>query len=253
MKINFWLSIVFLFLSYQNVGSQTNVQVGIDEQLGHYLPKDIEIIDINGNKVQLSSLLDKPTIINFVYYRCPGICTPLMNGVADVVNLSDMDLGKDYQIITISFDPREGYELAQKKRNSYSMLVKKPGMEQGWRFFVADSNNVKKATDAVGFRYRPMGNDFVHSASLCFVAPDGKITRYLNGTYFLPFELKLAVNETAKGQVGGNVNKMLEFCYSYDPTGKTYVMNITKIAGTLILFVGVVVFAILYFYPKRHK
>jgi protein SCO1/2 len=253
MKV-YSLLIVFLFyLSSQAVEGQSTVQIGIDEQLGKYLPKDIEIVDINGNKVQLSSLLDKPTIINFVYYRCPGICTPLMNGLAEVINLSDLELGKDYQVITISFDPREGYELAEKKRNNYSMLVKKPGMEQGWRFFVADSVNVKKATDAVGFRYKPMGNDFVHSASLCFVTPDGKITRYLNGTYFLPFELKLAVNETAKGQVGGNVNKLLEFCYSYDPTGKTYVMNITKISGTIILFMGLLVFGILYFYPKRHK
>lgn len=253
MKLYVLLLGFLIFFNFQSVESQSNVQVGIDEQLGKYLPEDIELTDIKGNKVQLFSLLDKPTIINFVYYRCPGICTPLMNGVAEVVNLSDMELGKDYQIITISFDPREGYELAEKKRNSYSMLVKKPGMEQGWRFFVADSANAAKATNAVGFRFRPMGNDFVHSASLCFVAPDGKITRYLNGTYFLPFELKLAVNETAKGQVGGNVNKMLEFCYSYDPTGQTYVMNITKIAGTLILFIGIVVFAILYYYPKRHK
>lgn len=235
----------------QDVNFQSDVQIGIDEHLGEYLPEDIELVDIDGNKVMLKSMLDKATIVNFVYYRCPGICTPLMDAIAEVVNLSDMELGKDYQVITISFDPTEGPELAKKKRNNYSLLVKKEGMEKGWRFYTADSANVVKATNAAGFKFKRTGNDFIHSASLIFVSPDGKITRYLNGTYFLPFELKLAVVETSKGQVGGTVNKILKFCYSYDPSGKSYVMNVTKIAGTLMIFMALLVLAILMFKPKK--
>jgi protein SCO1/2 len=240
-----------LVQAQQPNAKQSDVLIGIDEQLGSYLPTDIELIDIEGNKVKLASMLDKPTILNFVYFRCPGICTPLMNAVAEVVNLSDMELGKDYQIITVSFDPSEGSDLAKKKRNNYSMLVKKPGMETGWRFFTGDSLNIARLTDSTGFKYRRTGNDFIHSASLIFISPQGKITRYLNGTYFLPFELKLAVVETAKGQVGGTVNKLLDFCYSYDPSGKTYVMNVTKISASVMIFMALLVLGILLFKPKR--
>jgi protein SCO1 len=237
----------------QNDAFQSEVQIGIDEHLGDFLPEGIELVDIEGNKVQLSSMLDKATILSFVYYRCPGICTPLMDAIAEVVNLSDLTLGKDFQVLTISFDPSEGPELAMKKRNNYSMLVKKEGMENGWRFYTADSLNVARLTNAVGFKYRRTGNDFIHSASLIFVSPNGKITRYLNGTYFLPFELKLAVVETSQGMVGGTVNKVLKFCYSYDPSGKSYVMNVTKIAGTLMIFMALMVLAILMIKPKRKE
>lgn len=232
---------------------QSDVMIGIDEQLGNFLPSDIELTDIEGNKVQLASLLDKPTILNFVYYRCPGICTPLMDAIAEVVNLSDMELGKDYQVITISFDPSEGPDLAKRKRNNYSLLIKKENMEQGWRFFTGDSATVSNLTNATGFKYRRTGNDFIHSASLIFVSPQGKITRYLNGTYFLPFELKLAVIETSQGKVGGTVNKVLKFCYSYDPSGKTYVMNVTKIAASIMIFMALIVLAILFLKPKRNN
>jgi protein SCO1 len=232
---------------------QSDVMIGIDEQLGNFLPSDIELIDIEGNKVQLASLLDKPTILNFVYYRCPGICTPLMDAIAEVVNLSDMELGKDYQVITVSFDPSEGPDLAKRKRNNYSLLIKKENMELGWRFFTADSATAANLTNATGFKYRRTGNDFIHSASLIFVSPQGKITRYLNGTYFLPFELKLAVIETSQGKVGGTVNKVLKFCYSYDPSGKTYVMNVTKIAASIMIFMALIVLSILFLKPKRNN
>jgi protein SCO1 len=124
-------------------------------------------------------------------------------------------------------------------------------MEQGWRFFTGDSATVSNLTNATGFKYRRTGNDFIHSASLIFVSPQGKITRYLNGTYFLPFELKLAVIETSQGKVGGTVNKVLKFCYSYDPSGKTYVMNVTKIAASIMIFMALIVLSILFLKPKR--
>ena len=227
-------------------------KIGINERLGEYLPKDISVINIAGATVPLSSIINaKPTVLNFVYYRCPGVCTPLMDGITEVVNLSDMQLGKDYQIVTISFDYSESYQLAEKKRNNYSMIVKKEGMEEGWLFYTADSANVSRLTNATGFSYKKTGNDFIHTAGLILISPDGKITRYLNGTYFLPFELKLAVIEASKGIPGPTVNRILQFCYSYDPAGQTYVLNITKVAGILIIIIAGLVLLVLTIKPKR--
>lgn len=245
--------LIAIFLITTQLNAQDEVAIGIEEKLDQYLPNDITLTDINGENINLLDLIDKPTILSFVYFRCPGICTPLMDGIADVVGLSDLELGQDYQVLTISFDPTEGPEMAKKKRNNYSLLVKKEGLEKGWLFFTADSANVKKATESVGFNYKKVGNEYTHTASLIFVSPDGKITRYLNGTYFLPFEVKMAVLESSKGQSGPTINKVLQFCYSFDPAGKTYVLNITKVSATVIIFIAIVVLLFLFIKPKRKQ
>lgn len=227
-------------------------KIGINEHLNEYLPDNIQIINVDGERIELSSVIaNKPTVLNFVYYHCPGICTPLMDGIAEVINLSNLQLGKDYQVVTISFDSSESSELALKKRNNYSMVVKKNDMEEGWLFFTADSANIARLTQATGFSYKKTGNDYIHTAGLILISPDGKITRYLNGTYFLPFEFKLAVIEASKGISGPTVNRILQFCYSYDPVGQAYVLNITKVAGILLIVIAGLVWLVLTLKPKR--
>jgi protein SCO1/2 len=216
-------------------------EIGIVERLDEYLPEDILLTDAEGNQAFLHSFLDKPTVIALVYYRCPGICSPFMEGMADVVSVSDLELGRDFQILNISFDPREGYELARTNRNNYHHLVKKDFNPDGWRFFVADSANIARLTDAVGFKYKRTGFDFLHTAAMIFVSKEGKITRYLHGTYFLPIDLKMAVIETSEGRSGPSFSRVLAYCYSFDPAGQQYVLNVTKIAGTLILFFALVI------------
>jgi protein SCO1/2 len=125
--------------------------------------------------------------------------------------------------------------------------------KNGWLFFTSDSASIARATKAIGFRYKRTGNDFLHAASLTVVSADGKITRYLNGLFFLPFEWKMAIVEATEGKSGPTLNKVLRFCYSYDPEGQTYVMNVTKISGTLILFFGAIFFIILLIKPKRKR
>ncbi|MBK3516448.1 SCO family protein [Carboxylicivirga marina] len=234
-----------------SLAAQEN-KIGIIEHLDEYLPNDIKVINTKGDTVLLRSVVkNKPTVLNFVYYRCPGICTPLMDGITEVVNLSDMKLGEEYQIITISFDYTENTELALKKRNNYSMVVEAEDMEEGWLFFTADSLNVSRLTNATGFSYKKTGNDFIHTAGLILLSPEGKITRYLNGTYFLPFEFKLAVIEASKGIPGPTVNRILQFCYSYDPAGQAYVLNITKVAGILIIVIAGLALLVLTIKPKK--
>ena len=124
--------------------------------------------------------------------------------------------------------------------------------KEGWTFYTTDSANIARLTDATGFRYKPVGNDFIHSATLIVTSPNGKITRYMNGIYFLPFELKMSVLDASEGKTGPTINKVLQYCYSFDPEGQEYVFNITKVAGTLIIFFGVVIFLVLIL-AKRKK
>lgn len=234
------------------IDQRKETEIGIVEHLDEFLPKDIYITNENNQRVCLTDLIDKPTVINWVYYRCPGICSPLMEGLAKVMDESDMIPGVDYQVLTISFDPRETIDLGVRKKANYLKLVnKKDQIAGGWHFFVADSANIAKGTNATGFKYKKSGNDFTHAASICMVSPKGKITRYLNGTSFLPFDFKMAVIESSKGMSSPTINKIMQYCFSYDPVGQAYVLNVTKISGTLILFFAVVFFLILIFKPKR--
>ncbi len=228
-------------------------EIGIFERLDEQVPLDITLINYDGEKVELSQLIDKPTVIALVYYRCPGICSPFMEGMAEVVSRSDLEIGEDYQILSISFDPREGPDLASVNRNNYHHLVSGEFDPEGWRFFVADSANIARLTRAVGFKYKRTGLDFLHTSAMIFVTDDGKITRYLHGTYFLPVDLKMAVIETSQGRSGPSLSRVMAYCYSYDPAGQQYVFNVTKVAGTLILFIAAVILLVLIFIRPRKQ
>jgi protein SCO1/2 len=256
-------SVLLLFVFILALGTISNGQqvfddktkdteIGIVEHLDSFLPTDIYLIDEHNQRVCLTDLIDKPTIINWVYFRCPGICSPLMEGLAKVMDQSDLVPGVDYQVLTISFDPRETIDLGIKKKTNYLNLVnKKEAISKGWHFFVSDSASIVKGTNATGFKYKRTGRDFTHAASICMVSPKGKITRYLNGIYFLPFDFKMAVIESSKGMSAPTINKIMQYCFSYDPVGQAYVLNVTKISGTLILFVALLFFLVLIFKPKR--
>ena len=258
---NFFLALLF-FLSFgiDLIGQPVfddktkDPEIGIVEHLDEFLPTDIYLIDENSQRVLLTDLIDKPTIINWVYFRCPGICSPLMEGLAKVMDTSDLVAGVDYQVLTISFDPSETIDLGIRKKTNYLNLVnKKETISKGWKFFVSDSASIVKGTNAVGFKYKTTGKDFLHAASVTVVSPKGKITRYLNGIYFLPFDFKMAIIESSKGMSAPTINKIMQYCFSYDPVGQAYVLNVTKISGTLILFVAMLFFLVLIFKPKRKK
>lgn len=235
--------------------TDNDVEIGIVEHLDTYLPDSISLINEKGEQVWLQDVIDKPTILNFVYFRCPGICSPLMESVASVMDRADIEPGVDYQVLTISFDPHETIDLGIRKKTNYLNLMSKKVEEakKGWLFFVSDSLSIIRATNATGFKYKKNGNDYLHAASLTVVSPKGKITRYLNGLTFLPFEWKMAIVEASKGLSGPTINKVLRFCFSFDPVGHTYVLNVTKISGMVILFFAVLLLLYLLLKPKRKK
>ena len=211
-------------------------EIGFDEKIGASIPLDLRFLDEHGQTVSLKQLFDKPVLFCLVYYRCPGLCSPLLKGVADVVDHMDLMPDKDFKIVTISFDPKETYITASEKKNNYLASMKKQISDDSWRFLVGDSASVAQITDAVGFRYLPQGNDFMHGASIMAISPEGKIARYLYGTEFQPLDVKLALIEASEGRTGPTISKLMKLCYSYDPEAKQYVLSITRIAGGGILF-----------------
>jgi protein SCO1/2 len=229
-------------------------EVGIDEKLGQYVPSDLKFYDENGDSVRLGELINKPTILALVYYTCPGMCSPLLNGVAEVLEKLDEEPGKDYSVLTISFDTNDKPSLAAQKKINYVKSIKRPFPPAAWHFLTGDSLNIQRITDAVGFRYKRQGRDFIHPGLITVLAPDGKIARYLYGITFLPFDLKMALVEASEGRTGPTISKVLMYCYNYDPVGRKYALSIVRVGGLIILFfVAIFILYLLINSRVRHK
>ena len=228
-----------------------HLEIGIEEKTGNTIPMNTEFFDEKGNLVALKDIVKKPTIFNFVYFRCPGICSPTLTELTSIVNFIDMEIGKDFQIVTISFDDREKFELGAAKKESYMGLLKKQIPDDSWKFLTGDSASIHQVTDAAGFYFKREGNDFIHAGALVVVSPEGKIARYLNGVKFLPFDVKMALTEAAQGMTGPTIAKLVAYCYSYNPEGRTYVFNVTRAAGGVILLFAAVFVVYLTVKPKK--
>jgi len=249
----FALYAIGLFFSVSVIADDIRPELGIYENLDAYLPDDLEFVDENSQIINLKNKIDKPTVIALVYYECPGLCSPLLEGVSDVITKAKIDLGSEYQVFTISFDPTEKPELAKAKKENYSKLVQGKDVENGWKWLTGDSTNINLLLNTLGYKVKKEGEEDIHPASVSVSSPKGKITRYLYGTYILPFDLKMAVVEASEERSGPTINKMLKFCFSYDAEGKKYVFNVTKISGSVILFIAISLFLGLAFSKKRQR
>ncbi len=216
-------------------------EVGIDERLGQRAAIDLVLRDEDGQAVPLRTLIDKPTILTLNYFRCAGICTPQLNGVVDVLNRTQAEPGKDFQVITVSFDPRDTPEIAAQKRTNYLREITRPFPPGAWRFLTADAATTKALADSVGFKFKSQGDDFIHAAAIIFLSPTGDVTRYMYGVTYLPADLQLAAQEAARNQARPTINKWLKICFSYDPEGRRYVFNFTRI-GAAIILLGAAIF-----------
>lgn len=241
------LIIVIVCLKSFDLSAQTTLfnqqmQIGFDEKQGQYADLGTKLVNEKGDTVLLRDVITKPVILNLVYFRCPGTCSPLMWGISKFIDQVDLQLGKDYDVITISFDPEERIDLGIKKKASYLSTMKKQEEGKSWMFFVSDSVNIAKLTNSVGFRYQIVNNQFVHPTGLIALAPDGKIVRYLRGIDFLPFDIKITMVEAAKGKIGPSINRLLAVCYSYDEKGNQFVFNVTRVSAVVISFIVLLIF-----------
>lgn len=249
-------SACFLFVLIIITLSTTYAQdeLGVYEHLDEYISDDLVLTDELYNEINLKESIDKPTIISLVYYECPGICSPLLNGLAEAMDKTDIQLGEDYQVYTISFSHTEKPPLARKKKKTYQKLVSHGDTKGSWKFFTGDSITISRLLDQVGFKVKKEGKEYIHPGTLIVISPKGKITRYLYGsTYFMPFDLKMAIVEAADERSGPTINKMLKFCFSYDPAGQKYVLNFTKISGSFILLIAFVLLGTLIFRGRKRR
>jgi protein SCO1/2 len=240
----------FAFLLTVELFSQTSLfdqqmQVGFEEKQGQYAAMDIKMVNENGDTVLFKDVINKPTILNLVYFRCPGTCSPLMWGISKFIDELDLQLGKDYNVLTISFDPTERIDLGIKKKASYITTMQKKKEAESWQFFVSDSINIAKLTQSVGFNFKYINDQYVHPTGLIALAADGKIVRYLRGIEFLPFDIKITLVEAAKGKIGPSINRLLSVCYGYDSKGNEFVFNVTRVSAIVISFIVLVVFLVL--------
>jgi protein SCO1 len=236
-KSLFILLILFFFslnLNAQNDSINRN-DVGVYEQLGKYIPLNLKFARETGDSVTLSQLVNKPTIFLFVYFDCTQLCIPLMSGVSEVIGKTDLRLGKDYQVITISLDPRDNPEKARRSKANFTKGFT-PEQAAGWTFLTTDSATVFKMIHSVGYNIKAVGMEFIHPAAIVVVSPKGMVTRYLYGLSFLPFDVKMAVAEASKGIARPTIQKLLLLCFSYDPAGKRYALEVTRLSGIIIGF-----------------
>jgi protein SCO1/2 len=230
-----------------------DTRVGIDEHLDSIIPLNLTFMNEQNQPVQLKDIIKKPTILTLVYFDCPGICPQLLSGVSYAVENLGMQLGKDFQIVTVSFNYDDTPAKAiERKANFLGPHIKPYASE--WHYFTGDSANIYALTNAVGYRFVRAGNDFIHPSAIMVLSPTGKITRYLYGTNFLPFDVKMALLESQKGQSRPTINRVYEYCFSYDPEGRRYTLEVTKISATIIIFLAVVLFlALLLRSNKKRK
>jgi protein SCO1/2 len=195
-------------------------KIGMDEKLGQFIPLEVTFHDENGDPVNLKQLIHTPTILALVYYHCPNVCSLLLQNLADVLNRLPAEPDKEYRILSVSFDETEKPDLALEKKRMYLNMIEKPFPQEAWRFLTGDKENIHKLTEAVGFHFKRVGEDFEHPVSLIILTPDGRINRYMNGTDILPFDLKMGLIEASQGRIGPTISKVVRFCFSYDQKGK---------------------------------
>jgi protein SCO1/2 len=246
------LIIIFLCLISTSAFPQTalfdkQMQIGFEEKQGQYVDLSVKLVNETGDTILLKDVITKPAILNLVYFQCAGTCSPLMWGVSKFIDGVDLQLGKDYDVITVSFDPSENIKLGINKKESYISTMKKKEEAKKWLFFVSDSTNIAKLTKSIGFDYQKVNDQFVHPTGLIALAADGKIIRYLRGIEFLPFDIKITMIEAAKGKIGPSINRLLAVCYGYDSKGNQFVFNVTRVSAIVISFFVILVFLILAF------
>ena len=228
-------------------------EVGIDEKLGAKVAMDLSLQDEQGDPVTLRALIDKPTILIFNYFRCPGICPAVFSSMAAVVNEMSLEPGTDYRLVAVSFDPADTPEMARSKKANYLNLMRRQFPPDAWRFLTGKGENTKAIADSTGYAYRKQGeNMYMHPGAVIVLTPEGVISRYIYGTSYLPAEVAMAIREAAAGEVRPTISKVLSFCYSYDPEGRRYVFSVTRLVGAVILAL-VAVFLVWVLFKKKRQ
>ena len=217
--------------------------VGFDQRLGDQVPLDLEFHDESGQSVRLGDLFHgKPVVLSLAYYDCPMLCGLALSGIASSLKPLSFEAGREFEVITVSFDPRETPALARMKKVQYIDLYGRPAAAGGWHFLTGDAEAIRRLTAAIGFRYAwdERQKQFAHATGIVLLTPRGRIARYLFGVEYAPKDLRLGLVEAADGRIGTLVDQLLLLCYHYDPQTGRYsaaVLGIVRAAGLLTVLV----------------
>lgn len=220
-------------------------EIGFDQRLGDPIPLDLTFSDETGKEVRLGDYFGKkPVVLSLVYYQCPMLCTISLNGLAGALEVLSFVPGQEFEVLTVSFDPREGPVLAAAKKKAYMSRYERPGADRGWHFLTGPEESVERLTKAVGFRYvwDEATQQFAHPAGIVVVTPEGRISHYLFGVEYSPKDLRLALVDAAGGKIGNTVDQVLLYCYQYNPETGRYsasILNLVRIgAGLTVVALG---------------
>jgi len=217
---------------------------GFEEKTGSVLPLDPVFITETGERVSLGDVVNgRPTVLSFIYYRCPNECSLLLNGIASVLVAWSGKPANAPNVVTISFDENEKPADAAKAKDIAWEIIGKPYPRDRWRFLTGSRESIARTASAAGFGFAPKGGSFDHPLGLIILSPGGKIVRYILGTDYLPVDISISLMEASKGVTGPTIARVLRFCFSYDPKNKRLVFNILRVSATVVFtFIGVFIF-----------
>jgi len=212
--------------------------VGIDQKMGAQVPVDLPFDDESGHAVTFGQYLGKPVILALVYYQCPSLCNMVLNGVLRSVKNLKMTAGDEYDIVAVSFDPRETPEMAAAKKVSYVKGYNRAGAKHGWHFLTGPEASSKSLADAVGFHFAfdAVTNQYAHGSAIMVLTPEGKVTRYFYGIDYPARDVRFGLEEASSRRIGSPVDAVLLYCYHYDPANGKYglvIMNALRVAGII--------------------
>jgi protein SCO1 len=238
----------------QNIGTRPELlkQAGIDQKLNDTIPLDLKFRDEHGNTVELAQYFgSKPVILSLVYYNCPMLCTQVLNGLERSLRLIPMNVGSDFNVVTVSIDPTDRPVLAEAKQALYTGLYGRPGGAQGWHFLTGDEPQIKRLAESVGFRYAydPDSKQYAHPAAIMMLTPEGRTSRYFYGITYPSRDLRLGLIDASEGKISSPVDAILLFCYHYDPhTGKygLLISHVLQLLGILTVVIGGILMIILF-------
>jgi protein SCO1/2 len=221
--------------------------VGVTEHLDEPIPLDLEFVDSDGKRVKLKEFFDgeRPVVLTLNYSNCPMLCSLQLNGLFDALGRMNWDIGHQYEMVTVSFDPLETPDRARMTKQKYLKVYRRAGAAEGWHFLTGREEDIQKVAEAVGFRYRysPEQRQYVHIAVTFILTPDGRMSRYLYGVEYDPQTLRLSLVEAADGKIGSTTDRVLLFCYHYDAESGRYgpaAMRLMQLGGlvTVVVLVG---------------
>ncbi len=224
-------------------------QVGIDQKLNAQVPLDLPFRDEAARAVTLDQYFGKrPVVMALVYYECPMLCTQVLNGLASALQVLKFDAGRDFNLVLVSIDPRETPQLAAAKKQSYLDRYQRSGAAGGWHFLTGQQPAIARLAESVGFRYAydPKTGQYAHAAAILVLTPQGRIAQYYHGIEYPPRDLRLGLVEASQNRIGSVVDRVLLYCYHYDPAKGRYgavAMNILRLAGAATaLLLGTFIF-----------